>query len=344
MRRLASAAAFFVLAVAAWAEEKPVRYFITVPPTRSVPLDPKLKDALEAANTLPPLEKMTAVEARAAIEERLAKIPKLNEKVAHVDNRQIPGKDGMIPVRIYTPEGKRPFPTLLYIHGGGWTVGSLDTHDDLCRSICHRAHCLVVSVGYRLAPETKFPGALDDCYAALEWCAKHATEFGGDSKRLAIAGDSAGGHLTACTSLYARDHKGPKIVQQVLIYPVTNHAFDTASYHQNATGYGLNRVRMMWYWNHYLAKPEDGKSPYASPLQAKDLRGLPPAFILTAEFDPLRDDGEAYAARLHNAGVPVQCRHYLDMNHGFLQFGASYAQAKHGLQAVADSLQQAFGK
>lgn len=344
MRHVASITLVISLTIAAFAEEKPVRYLTTVPATKSVPLDAKLKAALEAASALTPIETMSAPEARAAIEERVAKFPKLNEKIARADNRQIPGKAGMIPVRIYTPEGKKPFPTLLYIHGGGWVVGSLDTHDDLCRSLCHRVRCVVVSVAYRLAPEAKFPAALEDCYSALEWCAKHATEIGGDGKHLAVAGDSAGGHLTACTSLYARDHKGPKITQQVLIYPVINHGFDTASYHQNAEGYGLNRVRMMWYWNHYLAKPEDGGNPYASPLQAKDLRGLPPALILTAEYDPLRDEAEAYAARLHRAGVPVQCKRYLDMNHGFLQFGAAYPQAKHGLQSVSETLRQAFAK
>jgi acetyl esterase len=350
MRILTFLALVGTLVFAALAAEKPAAveagspYLTTFPPTRAVALDPKLKADLEAVARVTPVERMSPAEARSTVSARIAKVPRLNEPVAGVEDRQVPGPAGKVPVRLYIPDGRRPFPVLLYLHGGGWTVGGLDTHDDLCRSLCHRAGCLVVSVAYRLAPEAKFPAAVEDCYTALRWCAAHAGGVGGDPKRLAVAGDSAGGNLTAALALYTRDKGGPTLTQQVLIYPVTNHAFDTASYHQNATGFGLSRERMVWYWNNYLSKPEDGTNPYASPLQAKDLAGLPPALILTAEFDPLRDDGEAYAARLRHAGVAVHCTRYLEMNHGFLHFGAVYDQAKHGLEEVAAALRKAQAK
>jgi acetyl esterase len=343
---------FLLLALAALAmfvEEQPSAsqessYFRTVPPTSTPALDPGLKAGLEKLARARPIEKMTPAEARRAMESGVAKLPKLREPVAGVADRSVPGPAGKVPVRIYTPEGKGPFPILLYLHGGGWTVGSLDTHDDLCRSLCHRAGCTVVSVAYRLSPEVKFPGPLEDCYAALEWCAAHGKDLGGDPKRIAVAGDSAGGHLSACLALYARDKKGPPLVYQVLIYPVINYGFDTASYHQSATGYGLTRDRMIHYWHNYLRSPEDAESPHACPLRAKDLTGLPPALIITAEFDPLRDDGEAYAARLKHSGVAVECVRYLDMNHGFLQLAAMYRQSRDGLDCVAKALKGAFSR
>jgi acetyl esterase len=255
----------------------------------------------------------------------------------------VPGPAGDVPIRVYTPAGTAPFPILLYIHGGGWVIGSRDSHDDLCRSLCHRAGALVVSVEYRRSPEHKFPAALEDCYAALSWCARHATGRG-DGSRLAVAGDSAGGNLSAALTLYARDQGGPPLRLQVLIYPVTNCGFDTASYHENAEGFGLMRDAMIHYWNCYLAKPEDGRNPYASPLQAADLRGLPPALIQTAQYDVLRDDGEAYAARLRRAGVPVRCTRYLAMVHGFIQFGGAYEHGRVGVQEIAEALREAFGR
>ena len=339
-----------LLAFVALADEKPdprqknSAYFRTVPPTAAVALDPRIKAMVDEWARAKPIEKMTPADARRLVQERLGKVPRLNEPVGLVEDRAIPCPAGNLTLRVYTPEGKGPFPILLYIHGGGWTTGSLDTHDDLCRSLCHRAGCLVASVAYRLSPETKYPGPLEDCYAALQWCASHAAQLGGDGKRLAVAGDSAGGHLSACLALYARDQKGPPLVFQLLIYPVINYAFDTVSYHQNAVGYGLTRERMIYYWNNYLRSPEDAADPHACPLRARDLAGLPPALIITAEFDPLRDDGEAYAARLKRSGVPVQCVRYLDMNHGFIQFGAVYERSKHGLDTVATALKEAFAR
>jgi acetyl esterase len=198
-------------------------------------------------------------------------------------------------------------------------------------------------VDYRRAPEHKFPAGLEDCAAAARWCAERAAEVGGDGARLAIAGDSAGGNLAAALALAFRDRGGPALALQVLIYPVTNYQFDTASYHQYATGYGLTRESMWYFWKCYLSSPTDGGNPYASPLLAKDLRGLPPALVLTASYDVLRDEGEAYAARLAQAGVPVRCTRYLELNHGFAQLAAVSDSAKRGLQEIADALRNAWG-
>jgi acetyl esterase len=198
---------------------------------------------------------------------------------------------------------------------------------------------LVVSVHYRRAPEDKFPAALEDCYAALQWCAQHGSAIGG-GQQLAVAGDSAGGNLSTCLAIYTRDQSGPKLSFQVLIYPVTNSGCDTASYHEMASGYGLVRDAMIYYWGCYLPTAGDGSNPYASPLQAKDVSGQPPALIITAQYDVLRDDGEAYAARLQQAGVAVRCTRYLGMHHGFIQFGASFAQAERGIQEIASSLRE----
>lgn len=312
-------------------------FFNTFPATPPEPLDPKVARDLAARADATPFYRMPPVEGRAAFEALFAAAPKLNEPVASVEDRFVPGPNVEVPVRVYTPLGQGPFPTLVYIHGGGWVIGSPTSHGDLCRSLCRRAACTVVSVDYRRSPEHKYPAALEDCYAVLQWCARHA-----DGGRVAVAGDSAGGNLSAALALYARDHGSPPLRLQVLIYPVTNHGFDTASYHQCAEGFGLLRDAMIHFWNSYLARPEDGRLPYASPLQAPDLRGLPPALIQTASYDVLRDDGEAYAARLHRADVPVRCTRYLAMHHGFVQFAASYEQADAAVQEIADALRQAF--
>jgi acetyl esterase len=316
------------------------RYLQTYPASNLVPLDPKLKAAIAA---MPPRDMSLPIEQlRAGVEEMAATQPKLNEAVGAVVNRKIPGPGGDIPIRIYTPLGKPPFPLLIHIHGGGWVWGSLDSADDVCRSLCNRAGTAIVSVDYRLAPENKFPAAVDDGYAALQWVVENAAALGGNPRAVAIGGDSSGGNIATAVALYSRDHGGPKAALQVLIYPVTNCAFDTASYHENAGGYGLTREAMMYFWFTYLRTPADGQSPYASPLQAKDLSGLPPALIVTAQYDPLRDDGEAYAARLHRSGVPVRLTRYLDMNHAFFLYGAVYNSANRVLTEIAETLKAAF--
>jgi acetyl esterase len=310
-----------------------------------MPLDPQARALLDqmAEAGAPPFESLSPEQAREMIVAMrdLAGSP---EQVAKVEDSQIPTPDGKIPVRIYTPEGAGPFPILVYFHGGGWVIGSVDTIDAPCRALANGAGCIVVSVDYRLAPEHKFPAAAEDCYAATKWVADHAAELGGDRERIAIGGDSSGGNLTAVVALMARDRGGPKLVFQLLIYPVTDYNFGTGSYQQNADGYLLTKNAMVWFWNHYLRNEDDGRNPYASPLQARDLSGLPPAFVITAEFDPLRDEGEAYAARLREAGVPVDAKRYDGMIHGFFQMAGVLDQGKQAIADAAAHLKHAFAK
>ena len=223
-----------------------------------------------------------------------------------------------VPVRIYRPSGDGPFPVTMMFHGGGWVIGDLVTADCQSREVCNGANTLVVSVDYRLAPEHRFPAAAEDCYAATGWAARHAAEYGGDASRLAVAGDSAGGNLAAVVAQMARDQAGPAIAFQLLVYPVTDGVnFNTASYHANGEGYLLTADSMQWFWNHYAPSVDDRRNPYASPLLANDLTNLPPALVMTAEFDPLRDEGEAYANALQAAGATVQLVRYDGFIHGF---------------------------
>jgi acetyl esterase len=222
MRYSLSAVVAGLLAIVVQAEDKPAHraadYFSTYPAAKLVPLDAKIRAALDADNS-PAISDMAPAEARVWFEKRVASVPRLDDPIAKVEKRTISGPGGKLPLRVYTPQGQGPFPILLFFHGGGWVVGSLDTVDDPCRTLCSRAAALVVSVDYRLAPEHKFPAAQEDCYAALKWCSQHAGEINGDGKRLAVAGDSAGGNLAAATALSARDKKGPPVALQVLIYP-----------------------------------------------------------------------------------------------------------------------------
>ena len=200
---------------------------------------------------------------------------------------------------------------MVFFHGSGFVLCSLDTHDGMCRNLCAGTGCVVVSVDYRLAPEAKFPAAPDDCLAATRWAVANAAALGADPGRVFVAGDSAGGNLAAVTALRIRDEGGPRLLGQLLIYPVTDYYEPgTPSMIENAEGYGLTRAGMIWFWNHYLAAPSDGANPHASPFRAADLSGLPPALVVTAEYDPLRDEGEYYADRLRQAGVPTQMKRW----------------------------------
>lgn len=235
------------------------------------------------------------------------------------DTMELSITDDAVPIRVYIPEGEGPYPTLLYYHGGGWVIGDLDTHDETCRVICNNTDCMVVSVDYRLSPEHKFPTPLEDCYAALEWIVQNAETMQVDTDSVMVGGDSAGGNLAAAVALRARDDDGPSIARQVLIYPVTNHDFDTPSYEENGEGGMISEQDMRWFWDHYLENEIDGKHPYASPMQAQSLDGLPPATVVTCGLDPLRDEGAAYAQRLRDAGVSVQHHNYEDCIHGIAQ-------------------------
>jgi acetyl esterase/lipase len=295
----------------------------------------QLLAALEAAG-LPPFEHMTVPQAREATK-GFIDLQGEPEEIATGD-RTIPGPAGEIPVRVYTPAGEGPKPVIVYFHGGGWVIGELDTVDNPLRRIANRTGAVVVSVDYRLAPEHRYPAAFDDSYAATAWVAEHAAELGGDPERIAVSGDSAGGNLAAAVAIAARDRQGPRLAAQLLIYPVTDFDFTAESYEQNGEGYLLTKGSMQWFWAHYLGAQDLGKDPYACPARADDLAGLPPAFIATAEFDPLRDEGEAYAANLRIAGVDVTAKRYDGMLHGFAwTLGATPSGA-----ALIDDLAAAF--
>lgn len=263
-------------------------------------------------------------------------------EVEFVRDVSIPGPESEIPIRVYRDADLAagdPAPVLVYYHGGGWVLGTLDSIDGVCRRLARRGECVVVSVDYRLAPEHPFPAAVEDARAALRWVAENAGAFGGDPERVAVGGTSAGGNLAAVTALGARASGGRPIpARQFLFYPITDRAFDTDSYAENAEGPLLTRADMEWFWDHYLRSEVDAANPYASPLRARDLSGLPPATVLTAGFDPLRDEGIAYAERLADAGVEVRHDHYPGMVHGFLSASESIAVADEALDEVAEEL------
>ncbi len=308
-----------------------------------MPLDPQVVQVMEqvAAMGLPAAHTVSPAEARANAKLR-PRAP--GPEVAKVENRTIPGPDGDVPVRIYTPDGDGPFPILAWYHGGGWVLGDLESADASARNLCVGGQCVVVSVDYRLAPETKFPGPAEDCWAATTWAVNNASSIKGDPARLAVGGDSAGGNLAAAMCLMAADRGGPEIALQLLVYPVTDVNFDTASYGENAEGYSLTKTTMQWYWDHYLSGDEDAANPYAAPLQAKTLAVQPPALVITAEFDPLRDEGEAYAKRLQEAGVEATSRCYDGMIHGFFSMGAVVDKGRQAVDEASAALRNAFAR
>lgn len=308
-----------------------------------MPLDPQAQALLDQLTALgaPPLNELSPPDARVAAQ-ALGTLSGTPEAVATVENRTIPGPAGELPVRIYTPAGSGPFPALVFFHGGGWMIGDLDTQDGPCRTLANGAACIVVSVDYRLAPEHKFPAAPEDTYAATKWVAANAASINVDPTRLAVGGDSAGGNLTAVTAQMARDRGGPRLAFQLLIYPVTDGACDTMSYRDNADGYLLTKDMMQWFWNHYVRNGVDRQNPMASPLRAQSLSGLPPALVQTAEFDPLRDEGEAYAARLEDAGVRVTLTRYNGMIHGFFGMASVIDQARAAVAEAAGALRSAL--
>ncbi|WP_412542466.1 alpha/beta hydrolase [Longispora sp. K20-0274] len=264
------------------------------------------------------------------------------EPVHRVIDMTIPGPGGELPIRIYQPEGPGPFPTLTYFFGGGWTLGSIDTSDGICRSLANAADCMVVTIGYRLAPETKFPGAIEDCYAALRWIDAHAKEIDADPARLAVGGDSAGGNLAAAVTLLNRERGGPALVGQLLVYPNTDYFSDTPSLRENADPWLFNQTSVSWYWKHYLTDPEEGRDPLASPLRAADHSGLPPALVITAEYDPIRDQGEQYAERLRHAGVPTVLTRYDGMVHGFFAMAGTLDGGRRAVEQAAGQLREWF--
>ncbi|MGO9877021.1 MAG: alpha/beta hydrolase [Acidimicrobiia bacterium] len=256
-----------------------------------------------------------------------------------VDDRDADG----VPVRVYRPSADRDLPVLVVAHGGGWVIGNVDEFDVIARQLAAASGAVVVSVDYRLSPEHPFPVPLEDCWHALEWTAAHAIEIGADPSRLAIGGDSAGGNLAAVCALRARDRAGPALALQVLVYPVCDCRFDTESYVSNAQGFLLEAEQMKWFFDCYTggkADPADGR---ISPLRVSDLHGVAPAVVLTAEYDPLRDEGEAYAQRLHEAGVAVEHRRYDGLIHGFFGLSDAFDASRDAVDYVATALRRAFG-
>lgn len=294
-----------------------------------MPLDPQV----EAYLAKTPPRPSSVDERRAATRE---------SRVTNVEDLTIPGGDGGIPVRIYTPPGPRPLPVLVYFHGGGWVTGDLDVTDLFCRIVAEWTPCLVVSVNYRHAPEYPFPAAIDDAYEATRWVAENIASRQGDASRIGVSGASAGGNLAAAVALRARDEGGPSLVLQYLIYPVIDSMMGSGSYVENADGYALTRDAMRWYWDVYVPNHEHREHPYASPAHASDLAGLPPAYIQTAEFDPLRDEGEAYAAGMSAAGVPVTLKRYDGLIHGFMSNHNEFDAAKLALIETAAQLRAMF--
>ena len=270
-------------------------------------------------------------------------------EMERVDDFEIPGPGGPIPVRLVVPrlaaeDSSRPLAVLVYFHGGGWVTGSIKSHDVLCREIAARSGVAVLSVDYRLAPEHPFPAAVDDAEAATLWISEHAADHGLDATRIAVGGDSAGGNLAAVVALRVREKLSPPLAFQLLIYPITDCDLSTPSYLDNAEGYLLTRSAMAWYWDQYAPDFEKRVDPDISPLRALDVAGLPRALVLTAGYDPLRDEALAYFGKLEDAGVPVELIHYAGMIHGFLRRHAAFEQGDRALDAVARSLESALAK
>ncbi len=312
-------------------------------------LHPQIVKALDAMSKLglQPIEAMTPVAARRQMEETAKSRKAEPLPVARVEERTMPGPKGPIPLRLYWPQAAGnstgPVPAIACYHGGGHVIGSLDTHDLIARNLCHGAAALVCSVDYRMGPEDKFPAAVEDSFAALEWLAANAASLGADPARLGVHGDSAGGNLAAVVALMARDKGGPELRLQSLVYPVADYTLSNPSYRQFADGYGLlTRAAMQWFQEHYLRRPEDAEDWRASPIKAASFAGVAPAIVVAAECDVLHDDGARYAEALQRAGVAVEYREYKGMIHGFFGMVPIIDDAMVAQRAVAAAFQRAF--
>jgi len=300
-----------------------------------------LRERLRKDN-VPHLTTLTLEQARAA-DRASATDASQAEPVAAVADITIPSPAGWLRARVYRPgPGAVPPPVLVYFFGGGWSLGTLNTGDGVCRALTNAARCVTVAVEYRLAPEHKFPAAIEDCYAGTAWAAAHADGLGADPARLAVGGDSSGGNLAAAVALLARDRGGPALAHQLLVYPNTDYRADTPSMRECDDPYFFNPASVRWYWGMYLPTPEAGENPLASPLRAADLSGLPPATVITAGFDPLRDEAELYADKLGRAGVPVEVNRYDGVMHGFFTMLGTLDAARSAVLTAAARLRVAF--
>jgi acetyl esterase len=300
-----------------------------------MPLDPQVEEmrAKREADNVPQLYTQTLAEARAA---DLASIQAAGGDVEPVHHVSDLVTDAGVPLRVYRPSGDGRLPTLVYFFGGGWTLGSIDTADGICRQLANAVPCQVITVGYRLAPENPFPAAVHDCHEATQWISAHLPV-----SSLVVGGDSAGGNLAAATTLLARD-SGPALAGQLLVYPNTLYGSDTASMRAGDDPFLFNNTSVNWYWNHYLAEPGDGQNPLASPLLAPSQADLPPALVITAEFDPLRDEGEFYAEKLYAAGVPTELSRYDGMVHGFFAMSGVLDGGRKAIAEAATWLRRTF--
>ncbi|MFB6270558.1 MAG: alpha/beta hydrolase [Halobacterium sp.] len=301
-------------------------------------LDDELADAVAAIDAMgvPEWNELSVAGARRVEDEVFT--PDSVRDVAFVRDLSFDGPAGDVPVRVYHDDPQESAPVVVFYHGGGWTLGTLDSIGGVCRELAARADCVVVSVDYRLAPEHPFPAAHDDAYAALEWTVENATAFGGDPETVSVAGTSAGGNLAAGVALRARDLDGPELAHQALLYPMTDRDTTRASYREHGDGPLLTRADVEWFWRQYCRSPVDAANPYASVLRAPDHGDLPPATVVTAGHDPLRDEGRAYADALAADGTPVDHRHYPSMAHGFISLTGDVAVADDALDGVAARL------
>lgn len=311
-------------------------------------LDPIVQMLLEKneETEFPSIHSMPVETLRKESEEQARKEVERNRQlypVAKITDRRIEGPGGELPIRIYTPEGEGPFPILIYFHGGGFVISSINTHDHICRLLCKGANCLVISVGYRYAPEHKFPAATDDALAATRWVADHAAELDGDAERMAVGGDSSGGNLATVTTLRIRDEGGPDLSGQLLIYPSTDHyKRPKPSHKENGEGYLTSYKELMMFEDLYLNTEAEADDPRFAPLFAADLERLPPALIITAEYDVVRDEGEMYAERLQKSGVSTKLSRYDGMIHAFISMLEFINQGKQAIEESCAWLENIF--
>jgi acetyl esterase len=307
-----------------------------------MPLDKQVAGVLQQFRNIPEpdFSQVDAAQYRQFSDNLLPAIP--GDPMTEVRELRVAGAEGELDARLYRPVDEDNLPLLVFFHGGGFVMGNLDTHDNLCRSLARQAEAVVVSVAYRLAPESHFPAAPLDCYAATCWLVENATALGVDGRRLALAGDSAGGNLALAVSQLAAQRHGPKISYQCLFYPVTDARCDSQSYEDFAEGYLLSSAMMYWFWQQYLQDTGQGDDPLASPLRADSMAGMPPTTLLTAEFDPLRDEGEAFARRLLEAGISVRLQRCEGMTHGFISMAPFVERAALALADAAADLRRAF--
>lgn len=303
-------------------------------------LNPQAEAVLKQmeADNVPDISEMNVPQARVFLQTAFSAMVPVPEQVREVSDFTVPGPAGRLPVRLYRPEVGGTPPLVVFYHGGGWVIGSIESHDAVCRALANASGCAVASVEYRLAPESAFPAAPEDCYAAAKWLAENGSDLGFDEGRLAVAGDSAGGNLSAVVSLMARDRGGPEISQQVLIYPAVDFTGDYPSRSENGEGYFLTTAAIEWFGGHYIGDEAVAKEALASPLLAEDHSDLPPAVVITAGFDPLRDEGGAYAEKLEAAGVEAKTIQYEGMIHGFINMLGVLDDAQRAVDEIGSSL------